>query len=755
MLYGQSLLTCPASAGQGVRVNVTNLNEKFQTRARSFSTDKYGWIADVRGVLSTTRDGGRTWRRATRKLSEPPNLIGDLRARSYRIFPAPWYYLSLLAVGLLFVPALRTPKPQEISESAADLLVSDNPISTSSADVFDFSAVALGLSRFLRNEKTVPPLTIAVTGEWGSGKSSLMNLLRADLERYGFRPVWFNAWHHQKEENLLASLLETVRARAIPSWWRPEGAFFRAKLLKIRWLRFWPLITIFLTVFAFSLGYLHAHPGQLDAAWNFVGNLPSWLTDPAKWFHDKSQTMGAGKEADGHVPWIAFLLSSAGLLISLWKGLKGFGVNPASLLARDTGSAKVKDLENLTGFRYRFASEFKDITQALNPRTLLILIDDLDRCRPEMVLEVLESVNFLVSSGDCFVVMGMARERVVRCVGLSFKDVASELLITTPTPAEQGLPADEVARRQRIEFAQQYLEKLINIEVPVPSPTDEQSRRLMLAAGEAPEPKEPEDRPKILAREAWALARKALPFAAVAGLLFLGYWIGASTRPAGKPVAPAPTVVSKLSPPPIQNPSQETASPAAPPTKPITTAPANVTLGVEARLPIYPAVILLILLVGLGIWRLSIPPGVVIHDSPDFEAALRTWHPLVFSYRNTPRSIKRFLNRVRYLAMLQRKQSAEPARWASLLSKLLRRPVGVQNPAEGATARQPIPEDVLVALAAVEHCHPEWLQQSAFFANPQTFAGDLPQEVRSALGETPISEYREEYVRMSRGLHVS
>jgi hypothetical protein len=740
-------------SGDGVQRISADPHKIVSRRVITHSGAQHRWLGERQGVLLMKSDPGKAWRFMTRILPQSSAL--PRAPGNHHIFPAPWYYLSLLAVGLLFVPALRLPKPEEVSESAADLLISDNPINNSSADVFDFSAVALGLSRFLRNEKTVPPLTIAVTGEWGSGKISLMNLLRADLERYGFRPVWFNAWHHQKEENLLASLLETVRARAIPSWWRPEGAFFRAKLLKIRWLRLWPLITIFLTVFAFSLGYLHAHPGQLDAAWNFVGNLPSWLTDPAQWFHEKSQTMATDKEADGHVPWIAFLLSSAGLLISLWKGLKGFGVNPASLLARDTGTAKVKDLENLTGFRYRFAAEFKDITEALNPRTLLILIDDLDRCRPEMVLEVLESVNFLVSSGDCFVVMGMARERVVRCVGLSFKDVASELLVTTPGPGDENVKPEEVARRQRIEFAQQYLEKLINIEVPVPSPTDEQSRRLMLAAGEAPEPEEPKSRRKILVREAWALTRKALPFAAVAGLLFLGYWLGAATRRDEKPAPP--TVAQASSPvqgstPPAAN--AQTAAPAS--IKPIVTAPAKVELGVDSRLPLYPAVILLILLVGLGVWRLSIPPGVVIHDSPDFEQALRTWHPLVFSYRNTPRSIKRFLNRVRYLAMLQRKQGMKPARWAAILAKLLRRPVGVPKPAEGATtAPVAIPEDVLVALAAVEHCHPEWLQQGDFFANPQSFAGSLPEEVRSALGVTPISAYREAYVRMSRGLHVS
>ncbi|HEY0511798.1 MAG TPA: P-loop NTPase fold protein [Thermoanaerobaculia bacterium] len=759
LVYGKTVGTCLDSSRPRVILDFKGvLSAKGDARARSFSNAEYGWIADADGRLITTADHGQTWRRATRKPPQPPGPAPAFG--TYHLLPARWYYLSLLAVGLLFVPALRLPKPEVISESAADLLVSDNPISSPTADAFDFSAVALGLSRFLRNEKTMPPLTIAVTGEWGSGKSSLMNLLRADLERYGFRPVWFNAWHHQKEENLLASLLETVRARAIPRWWRPEGAIFRYRLLKIRWLRFWPVVTLILVVFAFSLGYLHTHPSQLDAAWKLVGDLPSWLADPAKWLRGESQKMSAGQETDGHVPWIAFLLSSAGLLVSVWKGLKGFGVNPASLLAKDSGSAKVKDLENLTGFRYRFAAEFRDITRALNPRTLLILIDDLDRCRPEMVLEVLESVNFLVSSGDCFVVMGMARERVVRCVGLSFKDVASELLVTTPGPADQGLSPGEIARRQRIEFAQQYLEKLINIEVPVPAPTDEQSRRLMLAAGEPPEAGTPESRGRVLARESWALTRRVSPFVAVVGLLALGYGLGA-TRPVRTPAVPPAAVLQPAAPSPAQSaagPAKAAPSPATLSAKPLPTGPAHMEPGEEARLPLYPPVLLLIVLVGLGVWRLSIPPGVVLHDSPDFEQALRTWHPLVFSYRNTPRSIKRFLNRVRYLAMLQRKQGAEPARWESLLALLLRRPVGVEKPAAvDAVHPAPIPEHVLVALAAVEHCHPEWLQDAQFFANPQGFIAPVAfsQEIRNTLSQTPLAPYREAYVRMSSGLHVS
>ena len=95
-------------------------------------------------------------------------------------------------------------------------MVSDRALESASEDVLSFNAIALGLSRFLRNENTKPPLTIAITGEWGTGKSSLMNLLRADLRSYKFRPVWYNAWHHQKEEHILASLLENIILQAVP-----------------------------------------------------------------------------------------------------------------------------------------------------------------------------------------------------------------------------------------------------------------------------------------------------------------------------------------------------------------------------------------------------------------------------------------------------------------------------------------------------------------------------------------------------------
>ncbi len=679
--------------------------------AIGFADPEHGWIAGGDGTLLATEDGGATWFRQSR---EVPARRADAAANAaamareqgrfgpYSIWPAPWYGLSLLLVALLLAPALKTPPPYvDPSPSVASLLISDRPIERGEADVFDFNAVALGLSRFLRNEKTEPPLTIAVTGEWGSGKSSLMNLLRGDLRRYGFRPVWFNAWHHQKEDNLLASLLEAVRAQAIPAVWRPEGMTYRLRLLGIRWLRYWPVVALLLLAFSVSAGYLRSDPRRVDQAQGLVDSWgdrigrvsevlaghsaaapakPSPASPSAAAPSSASpsapssgiQPAPAPPPAGQHVPVAGLLLSGLGLAVSIWKGAKGFGVDPASLLAHDSG--RIRDLQALTGFRQRFAAEFGDVTRALNPRTMLILIDDLDRCRPENVIEVLEAVNFLVSSGDCFVVLGMARERVVRCVGLSFKDVADELLDSpapaaapqaptaeSPAPESPATTAADLARRRRLEFGQQYLEKLINIEVPVPVPTDAQSRRL-LAAGE-PAEETPEARRRRRRREVWTWARRLLPVAGFAALLAAGFYYGLTRPPEPRPPVAAP-------------PAPQAGAPRILPGAPAgVPAPASrqlpePSLGEPPHWTRWPLALLALLLVGLGAWRLSIPPDVVIRDSQEFELALATWHPLLFAWRNTPRSIKRYLNRVRYLAMLQRAPVAEPALSRRLIDSL-------------------------------------------------------------------------------------
>ena len=94
---------------------------------------------------------------------------------------------------------------------------------------------------------------------------------------------------------------------------------------------------------------------------------------------------------------------------------------------------------------------------------MVLFVDDLDRCLPDNIRVTLEAVNFMVTSGECFVVMGFARGAVEAGVGLSFEQIAAEMSVFSPG---NDVSADQAGKENRSRFAQQYLDKLINIEIP-------------------------------------------------------------------------------------------------------------------------------------------------------------------------------------------------------------------------------------------------------------------------------------------------
>ncbi len=53
-------------------------------------------------------------------------------------------------------------------------------------DALGFQPYVHAIERFLSEEDTIPPLTMSVEGEWGSGKSTFMYLLQDALEQKRF-----------------------------------------------------------------------------------------------------------------------------------------------------------------------------------------------------------------------------------------------------------------------------------------------------------------------------------------------------------------------------------------------------------------------------------------------------------------------------------------------------------------------------------------------------------------------------------------
>ncbi|PYS69747.1 MAG: hypothetical protein DMF69_15920, partial [Acidobacteria bacterium] len=686
-----------ATTNAGVNWTKKSSGTTSQLNSINFRPDGlHGWIAGADGVVLATADGGETWVHQTQGRE-------GIGGRYYR-FPAPWYFLSLLAIGFVVLRRRVDPVVAPPEESVADVLVSDRPLERPGGDVLAFNSIARGMSRFLRNENTLPPLTIAITGEWGTGKSSLMNLLRTDLRSYKFRPVWFNAWHHQKEEYMLASLLENIKLQAVPRWWTMRGILFRGRLLLIRGWRHWlPLLLLLFFIYV-MLVYRFGTAGSETTMNALIQNIVVAFKNPAT-----AATTGSILTL---IPLLAGIVT---FITALWRGITAFGVKPASLLAGVSRGMSIRGLEAQTSFRQKFAVQFSDVTRALGQRSLLIFIDDLDRCRPDQVVETLEAVNFLTSSGECFVVLGMAREYVERCVGRAFKEVAEEMIDEVE---KQGKTAEEVAREKRIEFARQYLDKLINIEVPVPAPKQTQSLALLIASTR--------DADIAQAMTRWQAFRvsclnstvrywrAALVMLTIAGFFIVGWYLAHELGggPASKTETQGVTASQQQQ---TQGQAQgpATGSSASGVNAQVNTANQRANLVQGGRSRVSPNILPALGLIGLiwvGATILTRRPGLVVKDSRRFVKALEIWHPLVYARQATPRATKRFMNHVRYLAMRQRRQSEtqpliEKVRcWLKV--KLTGVPVNTHPEVNLDNDLQIIPDEILVALAAQESLDP-------------------------------------------------
>jgi hypothetical protein len=79
-------------------------------------------------------------------------------------------------------------------------------------DSFSIKPFEDGLTEFIKNANT--PLTIALQGEWGSGKTSLMNSLKNNLCRDNseFHAVWINTWEYSLMQDAPSTLISIIRS---------------------------------------------------------------------------------------------------------------------------------------------------------------------------------------------------------------------------------------------------------------------------------------------------------------------------------------------------------------------------------------------------------------------------------------------------------------------------------------------------------------------------------------------------------------
>ena len=89
----------------------------------------------------------------------------------------------------------------------------DEPVQPGEKDSLDIGRHATALSKFIAS--TTTPITIGIQGEWGSGKTSLINSIYHYFEnKEKYKQIWINSWESSllstPEESLLKIINEII-----------------------------------------------------------------------------------------------------------------------------------------------------------------------------------------------------------------------------------------------------------------------------------------------------------------------------------------------------------------------------------------------------------------------------------------------------------------------------------------------------------------------------------------------------------------
>ena len=222
------------------------------------------------------------------------------------------------------------------------------------------------------------PISIGVSGAWGVGKSSLIKLTQASLTR---RPrtagerefifVDFNAWLYRGYDDARAALMDVIASKLeVEAKAREKGLDkARALLKRVNWLRVAKLAAG--SAVSMSLGLPPI--GLIGEIWGLAQRAGSGGVD--------GQLIGEAQE----------------------KAIEGAKA-ASGLLNPKVETSPPKEIQALR-------DTFEETLEELGV-TLVVLIDDLDRCLPETTISTLEAIRlFLFLKNTAFVV----RQRKACC----------------------------------------------------------------------------------------------------------------------------------------------------------------------------------------------------------------------------------------------------------------------------------------------------------------------------------------------------
>jgi KAP-like P-loop domain-containing protein len=366
-------------------------------------------------------------------------------------------------------------------------------------DRLGYEAYARTIASLITHKQTKPPLTIGIKAPWGAGKTTLMKRVQhlldgyaqlseetrvgilqewqpsqvtlrellqelkgsskpteletkrsTDGEAYGLPPrttVWFNAWKYQTSEQVWAGMAHCIISQVTARMAVKERELFwlrlharrvnadevRRKVYEMIARQLLPLVLVVAVAVAVVIWVAAAIPLLLP--YHLVIRGISLLT---------------------------------GLIVLVWKGWDKLGEKAAGTVRE---LIREPDYEGKMGYLHLVESDIREVLQLAtaasmtkeNPKgnPLVVFVDDLDRCAPYKVAEVVEAINLFLCGDypNCIFVLGMEPGMVAAALEVANKDVIQKA-------EEMGL-ADRTAP-----VGWRFMEKIVQLPIMIPPPTE-------------------------------------------------------------------------------------------------------------------------------------------------------------------------------------------------------------------------------------------------------------------------------------------
>lgn len=262
-------------------------------------------------------------------------------------------------------------------------------------DFLNFGVVAQTAANFIK-ESGENPISVGVSGNWGVGKTSLVKMIRLEIENSGDKSycfIDFNAWLYQGYDDARMALLQTVADFLLEKTKENQSLFQKAKAFchRVNLLRFFKSVVP--TIAGCAGGYAisgNASGAIMGAISGAVGATTGSIAQQATQVTEK--------------------------LVDLHDSVKN-SILPEPLASLPQEIQKIRD-------------EFESLLHELQIK-LVVIVDDLDRCLPDTAISTLEAMRLLLFMKNTAFIIAADENMIRKAVSAHFEgSVLSDELVT-------------------------------------------------------------------------------------------------------------------------------------------------------------------------------------------------------------------------------------------------------------------------------------------------------------------------------------